>query len=423
MPQPDDTKLTKRFCEQIQVDSRKEFPDHLERGLRLRVTPKGIKSWSFLYYRPGDGSRARLSFGTFPAISLDEARRRTREARAKLDHGDDPGAARHAREIVETFNQLADLYLERHARPNKRTSETDERLLRRDIRPVIGHLPVERITRSDVHATLDKVAARGAPVQTERVYETMRGVFRWGLAEDYIHNDPTLGMKRRFKRAPRDRVLADVELASILKNLDKTPLDRRTILALKLALATGQRIGEVCGAQITEFDLLRDLWTIPGMRAKNSLTHEVPLGSFAKAIIEEAMTATAGATFLFASQPRNRIKHGDVEQPLLASSATKGFGRCREIMGLKGEPVRPHDFRRTFATFMQKSAVPEAVVARLLNHRSDTARSVTSAVYMKHKFVAEKRDAMALWNQHLLGLCAPGIELGAVIPISGIKES
>ena len=237
MPHPDETKLTKRFCEQVQVKNRKEFPDHLERGLRLRVTPNGIKSWSFLYYRPGDGGRARLSFGTFPAISLDEARRRAREARAKLDHGDDPGAARHAREIVETFDQLADLYLDCHARPNKRTAQTDERLLRRDIRPVIGHLPVERITRSDVLATLDKVAARGAPVQTERVYETMRGVFRWGLAEDYIHNDPTLGMKRRPKRASRERVLADVELASILQNLDTTPLDRRTILALKLALA------------------------------------------------------------------------------------------------------------------------------------------------------------------------------------------
>ena len=398
------SRLNKRFCDQITVEKRTEFPDAGERGLRLRVTPGGAKSWSFLYYRPGDGARARLNFGTYPAISLDEARRRTREARAKLDHGDDPGAARYAREVVETFDRLADLYLERHARPNKKTADKDERLLAREIRPFIGHLPIDRITRSDILALLDKVAARGALVQSQRVFETVRGVYRWGLAEDFIANDPTHGMKRRFKYTSRDRTLSDPEVARILYGLDQTTLDTTSKIALKLALATGQRIGEVCGAQLREFDLLRKTWTIPGIRAKNALTHEVPLADFAIELIEDAMRTTAGATFLFASKPRSSVGDDYEEQPLLPSSATKAFRRVRDALGIGPDPATPHDFRRTFATYMQREGVLEPVVARLLNHRSDTARTVTSAVYMRHAFAEEKRTAMEMWNKHLQNL-------------------
>lgn len=400
----DETKLNKTFCENVEVNKRTEFPDHKETGLRLRVTPAGSKSWSYLYYRPGDGSRARLNFGTYPAISIDEARRKAREARSKLDRGDDPGAARNAREVVETFDRLADLYLERHAYRHKRTAAVNERILNKDIRPVIGRLPIERVTRSDIHALLDRVSERGAPVQTQRVFEIVRGVFRWGISEDFIANDPTYALKRHHKPTERDRTLSDPEITRVLTQIDATPIDRRCKLALKLALATGQRMGEVCGAGIQEFDLLRATWTIPGARAKNAQVHDVPLGTYAIALVTEAMKATAGSTFLFASKPRDRAKHGDAEQALLPSSATKAFARIRDDLRIGPDPATPHDFRRTFATFMQREGVAEPVVARLLNHRSDKAKTVTSKVYMRHEFADEKREAMALWDNYLKSL-------------------
>ena len=337
-------------------------------------------------------------------MTLAEARKYARDAQAAIDRGDDPGAPHHGREMVDTFDALADLYLKRYSRPNKRTWATDERLLKRDIRPVIGHLPIDRITRSDVLATLDKVASRNAPIQTERVYETIRGVFRWGLSEDYIKNDPTFGMKRRSKKQPRDRVLTDAEITKLWHGLDKTTLDPRSICALKLTLATGQRIGEICGAEISEFDTLRKTWSLPGRRTKNAKPHELPLSPLAIELVEDAMVRFAGDHFLFASTPRNRVERGNEEQPLQASSVSKAFARVRDRMGLGGEPVTPHDFRRTVATFMQRSGVSEAVVARILNHRSETTRTVTAAVYMQHAFTEEKKEAIRLWDEHLRAL-------------------
>jgi hypothetical protein len=104
----------------------------------LRVTPSGAKSWAMIYYRPASGQRARITFGSYPAVSLADAREHALAAKASLARGEDPGAKKQAQKRIETFDALADRYIEAHAKRNKRTWTRDAELLARDVRPRLG---------------------------------------------------------------------------------------------------------------------------------------------------------------------------------------------------------------------------------------------------------------------------------------------
>ena len=121
-------------------------------------------------------------------------------------------------------------------------------------------------------------------------------------------------------------------------------MSRATAWAIKLSLATAQRIGEVSGIALSEFDLndTAPMWTIPSSRAKNREPHRVPLSLIALQIIREAREVAGDLPWLFPSPT--------AEGPIDPHAATKALGRARSTLG----PVdfRVHDLRRTAATRM-----------------------------------------------------------------------
>ncbi|MGZ5823462.1 MAG: Arm DNA-binding domain-containing protein, partial [Hyphomicrobium sp.] len=113
-------KLTQRFVETVTVGqkTRSEYRDGHTRGLVLRVTPKGIKSWAVLYRRKSDGRKRRYTIGTYPEFSLAAARTQAEAIVALVSRGEDPAARVQARNAALTFEQLAETWVTRHGRPN-----------------------------------------------------------------------------------------------------------------------------------------------------------------------------------------------------------------------------------------------------------------------------------------------------------------
>src|SRR4029077_11205566 len=141
--------------------------------------------------------------------------------------------------------------------------------------------------RRDAHRVLDAMHDRGVTAGALRTFADLRAMVRWGVGRGDIEHDPFAVMKAPDALPPRERVLSDDEIKTLWKAWP-TVLQAPTAIALKLVLATGQRIGEVAGMTVDELDLERRLWTLPAARTKNGHSHEVPLSDLALELIAEA---------------------------------------------------------------------------------------------------------------------------------------
>src|SRR5262245_16375492 len=278
--------LTNRFVETIKAKKvRSDFFDSKTAGLGLRVSPHGHKAWSLIFTSPATGKRSRLSLGTYPATSLADARALAIEARGKVEAGTDPRWNEAPTNAPMTIGDLIDSYLRLHARGLRSAGEI-ERRFKFDVIPIIGGIELAKLHRRDVHRVLDRVTQRGSPATARKLFADMRTLIRFGVGRGYLDNDIMSGMKAAAPKV-RDRWLNDQEMAALWHAWPEVFGDE-IALALKLALVTGQRIGEVLGITTAEIDLARAVWTLPAERSKNKFAHMIPLTPMALDLIAQA---------------------------------------------------------------------------------------------------------------------------------------
>lgn len=379
--------------------------EKFRKGLGIRVRTTGAKSWVYVYHIAGKQRKATL--GAYPALSLAQARKELLKARALLETGVDPGAARQeqrrtaertARAELEepTVWQLVDLYLERHARPRKRTADEDERILRKDILPRWGSLKAKQVTKRDVIAMLDDVAARGGTM-ANRTLACTRKLFNWAVTRDILSTPPTLGVSAPAKENHRDRILGPEEIRAFWLWLDDAGMTPPVKAALRFLVATGARSGEVLGLEWGE--VADGWWAMPGAKVKNGRPHRLPLNGPALVILE-GLERTG--KYVFAS-PRTGSRMGET---VLARALFRN--RPPDI-----EPFNVHDLRRTVASQLAALGVGRTVIGKLLNHAE---RTVTGIHYDQHEYAQEKQAAMELWGRRLEQILTG--EGGNVVPFA-----
>src|SRR5215831_5455963 len=257
--------LTDRFCSAkspnvVQTD----YYDASVTGLALRVTSKGTKSWSLLHGTP----RRRVTLGRYPSLTLAAARARAIEVREGRSAG--------------TVAALAETYL--RSISGLRSRPEIERRLRRDVLPIIGHVPLDELHRRDVTRVID-AKIEDAPITARRVFEDVRAMVRWAVARGDLDHSPIDGLRGPAISKPRTRTLTDNEIKAVWHDLyDIRPDVGRVV---RFCLATGQRVGEVVGLTQAELDLPKAVWNIPAERSKNGHPHCVPLTPLALSIIAE----------------------------------------------------------------------------------------------------------------------------------------
>jgi len=273
--------LTEKFVAGAKTNgpARIDYFDRATPGLALRVTSNGVKSWSLIFTSPKDGKRARATLGRYPQVGLAAARRLALEARGDLEHGADPRDLAVGRSAGDmTVAGLIGIYMAKHARPNLRGADALDRLFRKDVLPVIGEVRLADLHRRDVNRVLDAILARGSPVEAARTFAYLRALFRWTVGHGDLDHSPMDGMRKPRDSAPRQRLLSDEEIRTLWSALPSALARSKTCQRIiKLALVTGQRVGEIAGMRVDELDRIQARWTLPPSRTKNGHQHVVPL--------------------------------------------------------------------------------------------------------------------------------------------------
>ena len=340
---------------------RYEAWDTLTPGFGVRVSPAGRKSFFWLYRF--EGLARRMTFGTYPRLSLTKARARQAEAAEILEVDEkDPGAdlvkTKRANRDAPTVNDLAADYMEKHAKRKKRSWRQDEYYLDRDILPAIGRKKAVDVVRKDIISILDDIVQRGAPIAANRALSVIRKMFRFGVSQDIIPHNPCEAIEEPSKERKCDRVLDEHEIKTLWNKLesDDVAMTDRTRSAIKLLLVTAQRRVEVTSARWSDIDLSSGWWTIPAEITKNGLPHRVPLSPLAIRIFKSV--GSGDSDFVF--------PYDDGKRPIRPDAVTKALRKNESV--LKIDYFTPHDLRRTTASHMASSRVPRLTIGKILNH-------------------------------------------------------
>ena len=418
-------KLTDRNVASIKPIEGKQvdYWDTVRDGLGLRISPGGRKTW-MVRYRIGT-IRKRLKLGTYPVYSLADAREESKDIIGDLYKGNDPALNRLKHKGQITVNEMARIYLEKHSKRKKRSWRKDKAMLDQDILPEIGHLRPSQVEYGHIEKIIEKVEARGALIQANRVFEVVRGLFNWGIGK-YVKVSPCYGMKKPNKERPRDRNLRGREIKEIWEKIENAsdPGEKRAAImteqsqiGLKLLLLLGQRVGEVAHAMKGEFDLDEAVWDIPAERTKNKRPHRVPLPSRAVDLVKRAMQIPSEwprpceTDYIFPSPVQTQ--GADLgEKPIGTTSLNHALNRVLAYSEIKD--VRPHDFREAVATGMASLGIPEVHIGAVLNH---IRGNVTAMHCIRHSYDREKRVALEAWERKLEAIIEGRMEEGKVVPI------
>ncbi len=190
-----------------------------------------------------------MKLGTYPALSLAKARREAQDVLGAVERGEDPAENRKQDRNAGTFEELAQTYLEMHAKPNKKPAniKEDTRILDTYLLPAWGRRKFQSITRSDVIRLLDEVKfKRKAPVMANRVKALASTIFNFASRKALVPEvfaNPCANVEQPTKEKSRDRVLSDDEIKALWEDLENRAEPTASIY--RLVLLTGQRPGEV----------------------------------------------------------------------------------------------------------------------------------------------------------------------------------
>jgi len=356
-------------------------------GFAVRVTEKGAKSWILIYHLRG--RKGRLTLGSYPELSLADARKQARKHRSEIERGEDPAAAKRSAQAAQTVGEAAEIYIERWAKPNKRTWAGDQWMLNKHVLPYWRDRNVREIQRTDVIVLLERVA-KTAPVLANRIRALLSKFFSFLISQALCDANPVRDTGRPAKENPREFSLTPVQIRVVWKGVGELE-DERLRDLYQLAFLTCARRGELLGMRWDELDLDAALWSLAAERTKNGRAWRVPLPPTAVAVLRERKErAGGGSALVFADENGNPLKRG-----------TLAFKHEMFIKRL-GIPFRLHDARSVVVTHAsEQQGTPADVLDRMLNH---VTGGVTAKHYNRNTREPEHRRALLRWDHWLNGI-------------------
>ena len=366
-------------------------------GLHLLITPTGGKLWRFQYRF--DNKQKILALGSYPSVTLSDARQRREDARKLLANSVDPCALRKTqKECVtvqvendkNTFEKVAKDWLEKNS-PMWSDShiKTITSRLERDVYPAFGSRTVISIKRNDVKSLMEKVAARGTIETADRIKLYCRQVLRYALNNDLIESNPVDDMKDILPKrtAGHHAALTDPkEVAPLLRAIDGFEGSYIVKCALQLAPQIFVRPGELRAAEWSDINFDEAEWRYH--ISKTDTNHIVPLSTQAQEILKALHPLTGSGKYVF---PCHR-------SPLRCMSENALIAALRR-MGYTKEEITPHGFRATARTILDE--VLHQRVDFIEHQLAHAVKDPNGRAYNRTAHLPERRKMMQLWSDYL----------------------
>ena len=357
-------------------------------GFGVKVTPIGRKVFVVLYRTGGGASKLRkYTIGPYGRVTLHQARIAAQKVFAARLDGRDPAAEKREakrRAVEDRVEDLLETFINQRLSQNRSVGEIS-RLLRREIGTPWRGRSIHEISKRDVIDIVTAIEQRGVPAAANKTLKAIKTFFGWCVGRAVLDRSPAEGVPVPAKEVARDRVLEDEELARVLLAAREIGTVYGGIIEL-LAL-TGQRREEVAQMRWEEVDFERRLWTIPRSRSKNKKSHFVQLSNQAIAVLKRQ---NRQGMYVFSLSGK---------KPFQAFSIAK-----RDLDRLSGVTEwRIHDLRRTCVSGMARIGVPPHIADKILNHQAGTISGV-AAVYQRHDFMAERKDALEQWGDYVTAI-------------------
>jgi len=380
-------------------------------GLFLFVTPSGGRLWHFKYRF--DTKEKKLSLGTYPEISLADARMRREEARRQIAHGIDPGALRKAQKQAQTaeaeiFEVIAREWHTKFTPTWTPGHSSDIKgRMERDLFPWIGKRPISEIKAHELLSVLRRVEDRGALESAHRVRIIAGQVFRYAIATGRGERDPSVDLKGALPQPGEKHHAAITDpkaVAPLLRDIDGYQGHFVVKCALKLAPLLFVRPGELRHAEWKEIDLDEAIWNIPASKMKMKEPHLVPLSAQAVEILRELQPLTGTGRYVF---PSTR----SITKPMSENTMNAAL----RYMGYTKETMTGHGFRA-----MARTILDEVLQVRpdFIEHQlAHAVRDPNGRAYNRTAHLAERKKMMQTWADYL-----DGLKQGAkVIPFQTVK--
>jgi integrase len=363
-------------------------------GLYLEVAPAGGKWWRLKYHWAG--REKRMSLGTYPQVSLHEARRRRDDARRTLANGDDPSAVRRSEKMAaraaagNTFEAVARAW-HKTWRTTRSEGHADQvlRRLELDVFPKLGGTPITSIKAPDIVAVARAVEARGAHDLARRAIQISGQVFRYAVGHGMAEHNPARDIEpddvlEPFKGRHYARVTAS-RLPKLLHAINTYQGQQRTRLAMHLMSLTFLRTSELLRTPLTEIQPGKR-WEVPATRMKLPAPHIIPLSRQARMVLDKLIELAGDGPWLFPGMQ-------DHEHPMSNNTILSALYR----MGYKGE-MTGHGFRGVASTALHEHGFEHAHIELQLSHQE---RDHVSAAYNWAQYLPQRAKMMQWWADEL----------------------
>lgn len=364
-------------------------------GLQLRVKPNGSKLWLFDYYRPFTKVRTSLSFGSYPEVSIADARNKRKKARELLAKDIDPKEHRDEQALANessqrnTLQHIASQWLEIKKTEVSANHALDTwRSLEGHIFPKLGKLPIHKVTAVKAIDVIKPIAAKGNLETVKRLCQRLNEIMYFAINSGLLASNPLAKISKAFQSPVKQHLptLKPEQLPTLMATLSRASIKITTRCLIEWQLHTMVRPSEAAGARWDEIDSKNALWNIPAERMKKKKPHSVPLSPQSLALLEIMKPISLRSDFIFPSD-RNLRTHTNAQT---ANTALKRMGFDKQLVA--------HGLRALASTTLNEQGFDADIIEAALAHVGDN--EVRNA-YNRADYIQRRIPLMNWWSEHI----------------------
>ncbi|WNF56501.1 integrase domain-containing protein [Pseudomonas sp. SG20052] len=377
-------------------------------GLQLRVRVNRSMQWNFNYPHPVTKNRINMALGSYPEVSLAQARKKTVEARELLAQGIDPKAQRNElqeakrAETEHTFENVATAWFElKKDSVTPAYAEDIWRSLTLHVFPSMKSTPLSEVNAPMVIKLLRPIEAKGSLETVKRVSQRLNEIMTYGVNSGMIFANPLSGIRAVFKKPKKENMAAlpADELPELMMEIANASIKRTTRCLIEWQLHTMTRPSEAATTRWADIDFEKRIWTIPPERMKKRRPHTIPLTEQALALLEALKPHSGHREYVFPAD-RNPRTH--------ANSQTANMALKR--MGFQDRLVS-HGMRSMASTILNEHGWdPELIEVALAHVDKNEVRSA----YNRADYIERRRPMMAWWSEHIQKAATGSLSASAI---------